>query len=111
MTAAANNKRRPSRAEVGVAGELIGLRLVCDGDAEALQELVSNDNVYRYLPTYLFERQYAIPHEAIRHLYEGQYTHKGRQVVLIALTGRSMVTRRWKDCENHVAGRIAILRD
>ena len=74
-----------------IAGERISLRRMCDGDAEALQELVSNDNVYRYLPTYLFERQYVDPHEAIRHLYEELFTHKMSLILGVCLNGEERI--------------------
>ena len=38
-------------------------------DAEGLAELTENDRVYRYLPTFLFERKYPDVHEVIPRLY------------------------------------------
>ena len=38
--------------------------------AEALRELVNSDNVYRYLPTFLFEHKYADVSHVIRRLYD-----------------------------------------
>ncbi|MBR3504777.1 MAG: GNAT family N-acetyltransferase [Clostridia bacterium] len=40
-----------------------------DHDAPGLQALVNSPAVYRYLPTFLFEKQYADVHEVIRRLY------------------------------------------
>ncbi|MBQ1502341.1 MAG: GNAT family N-acetyltransferase, partial [Firmicutes bacterium] len=49
-------------------------RLILKGltqdDAPALQELVDSSNVYRYLPTFLFEKQYADVRCVIDHLYD-----------------------------------------
>ena len=38
--------------------------------ADALQELVNSENVYRYLPTFLFERKYEDVSHVIRRLYD-----------------------------------------
>ena len=49
-------------------------RLILKGltqdDAPALQELVDSSNVYRYLPTFLFEKQYPDVRCVIDHLYD-----------------------------------------
>lgn len=49
-------------------------RLVLKGltrdDAPALQELVDSYNVYRYLPTFLFKKQYPDVRCVIDHLYD-----------------------------------------
>ena len=49
-------------------------RLVLKGltraDAPALQELVDSSNVYRYLPTFLFEKQYPDVSYVTEHLYD-----------------------------------------
>lgn len=49
-------------------GRLI-LKQVEDVDANALLELVENPRVYRYLPTFLFEKKYEDMHDVIRNLY------------------------------------------
>ncbi len=36
--------------------DCIVIRRITDEDAEAIKELTENDNVYRYLPTFLFEK-------------------------------------------------------
>ena len=46
------------------------LRGLVQSDADGLMELVSSPNVYRYLPTFLFEKKYADVHEVIRRLYD-----------------------------------------
>ena len=39
-------------------------------DILSLKELIGNDQVYRYLPTFLFEKQFDDPRETIRKLYD-----------------------------------------
>ena len=48
----------------------ITLRALTQDDSEALQEFVDNKNVYRYLPTFLFEKKYDDVHYVIDHLYD-----------------------------------------
>ena len=50
-------------------GKRIVLRRLADADADGLLALTRQPNVYRYLPTFLFERKYSDPHEVIRRLY------------------------------------------
>ncbi len=50
-------------------GTRLILKQVEDEDAEKLPELVTNPNVYRFLPTFLFEKKYSDPQEVIRNLY------------------------------------------
>lgn len=45
------------------------LRRLADGDAAALKNMTSSSLVYRYLPTFLFERKYQDPLEVIHKLY------------------------------------------
>lgn len=52
-----------------IEGEGIVIRRLGDADVPALNELVRSPNVYRYLPTYLFEKQFADQHQMIRQLY------------------------------------------
>lgn len=56
-------------------GRLI-LRKLEDSDADALLELTENETVYRYLPTFLYEKQYDDMHEMIRALYEECFVAK-----------------------------------
>ena len=49
---------------------------IVDADADALQELMDNDDVYRYEPTYLFERQFDDAHEVIGQLYGDLFMNK-----------------------------------
>ncbi len=48
----------------------ITLRRLVPADVDGLAELVSSPNVYRYLPTFLFERKYEDVREVIRRLYD-----------------------------------------
>ena len=52
-----------------LAGDRLCLPPLTGPDAENLDKLVREDAVYRYLPTFLFEKQYD-PAEAIARLYE-----------------------------------------
>lgn len=45
------------------------LRALTEADAPALEEFVRSERVYRYLPTFLFERKYDDIHRVIRGLY------------------------------------------
>ena len=51
-------------------GERIALREITLDDAAALEELVNSPAVYRYLPTFLFEKKYPDIHDVIRRLYD-----------------------------------------
>ncbi len=51
-------------------GNTLLLRRLTQADAEGLGELVRSDRVYRYLPTFLFERKYPDVSEVIRRLYD-----------------------------------------
>lgn len=48
----------------------IVLRKLTEADAEGLQELVDNKKVYRYLPTFLFEKKYPDVKQVIARLYD-----------------------------------------
>ena len=50
--------------------ERITLRRLTSADADALQELVDSPAVYRYLPTFLYEKKYPDVSCVIRHLYD-----------------------------------------
>lgn len=45
--------------------EMILIRKMCDEDADALAEMCSQKEVYRYVPTFLYERKYEDKHEVI----------------------------------------------
>lgn len=46
------------------------LRKIEETDAEGLSELAHSPNVYRFLPTFLFEQKYDDIHDVIRRLYD-----------------------------------------
>ena len=46
--------------------ERLVLRKLEETDADSLSELVHSQNVYRYLPTFLFEHKYENIHDVIR---------------------------------------------
>lgn len=50
-------------------GDVI-LRRLAQEDAPALKEMVDSPKVYRYLPTFLFEKKYDDIHYVIDHLYD-----------------------------------------
>ena len=51
-------------------GERIVLKEITLADADALRELVNSPAVYRFLPTFLFEKKYEDISYVIRHLYD-----------------------------------------
>ena len=51
-------------------GERLTLRALTLRDAGGLRELTGNDEVYRYLPTFLFEKKYDDAEYVIDHLYD-----------------------------------------
>ena len=64
-------KRKKLFSEIPcLQNERIQLRQLTLSDADGLQELVNSPAVYRYLPTFLFEKKYPDIHYVIRHLYD-----------------------------------------
>ena len=53
-----------------ICGEDIELRKLEKSDAEGLGELTGSDEVYRFLPTFLFEKKYVDAEEAISRMYD-----------------------------------------
>lgn len=53
-----------------IQGERITLKKITSADADPLRELVSSESVYRYLPTFLFEKKYDDIDYVIQHLYD-----------------------------------------
>lgn len=51
-------------------GERITLRALTEDDADSLRELTESAEVYRYLPTFLYELKYEDKEYVIRHLYD-----------------------------------------
>ena len=50
-------------------GDTVILKQVTEEDAPALEEMARDPDVYRYLPTFLFEQKYDDAREVIRRLY------------------------------------------
>lgn len=61
------------------------LRKITDSDAPALEAMVTNEMVYRYEPTFLFERQYTDMHQMIRELYGEIYETKQNLILGVYL--------------------------
>lgn len=53
-----------------IQGNRLTLRAIAQQDADALAKLVACERVYRYLPTFLFERKYKDIRYVIAHLYD-----------------------------------------
>lgn len=53
-----------------IKGGRLELRALTQADAPALQEMVDSPAVYRYLPTFLYEKKYEDVSYVIRHLYD-----------------------------------------
>lgn len=53
-----------------LTGERITLRRLTRDNAEALHRLTESEEVYRYLPTFLFEKKYDDANEVIDRLYD-----------------------------------------
>ncbi|MBQ4491159.1 MAG: GNAT family N-acetyltransferase [Pyramidobacter sp.] len=53
-----------------IESERLILRKIGEEDAGGLSELMHSPGVYRYLPTFLFEKKYEDAHEVIRRLYD-----------------------------------------
>ena len=66
-----------------IEGERVLLDRVVDADADALRDLIDNPLVQRYLPTYLFEKQFKDAREAIRLLYGDLFQSKESLILAI----------------------------
>ncbi len=53
-----------------IRSEDVELRPLEACDAESLRELTESDEVYRFLPTFLFEKKFDSPEAAIRRMYD-----------------------------------------
>lgn len=56
--------------------DMVVLKQVTDADADELKRMTVNDNVYRYLPTFLYERKYDDIHKVIAELYRELFGKK-----------------------------------
>ena len=64
-------------------GERIVLDRIVDADADALDDLASTEEVYRFEPTFLFERQFASAQETISQIYGTLFTGKDSLILAI----------------------------
>lgn len=51
-------------------GERVTLRALTPEDSDGLRELTQSEEVYRYLPAFLFEKKYSDAEYVINHLYD-----------------------------------------
>ena len=68
-----------------ICSKEICLKEIREEDADAVREMTENDNVYKYLPTFLFERQYSDTKEMIRALYTERFQPDGSLILGIYL--------------------------
>ena len=66
--------------------EHVTLRRVTEEDAEALWAMTRSREVYRYLPTFLFEQQYDDIHAVIRELYGDIFREKKSLILAVCRT-------------------------
>lgn len=74
-----------------IEGNRILLRPLQDGDAEALGELATSAEVSRYLPTFLYEKQFDDMHEAICRVYGRIFTDRQSLILGICLRDEERV--------------------
>ena len=65
-----SKKKKPLSEIPYLHSDRITLRQITPSDAAGLEELVNSPAVYRYLPTFLYEKQYPDVQYVIRHLYD-----------------------------------------
>lgn len=68
-------------------GNGITLGPVIESDAPALQELMDNENVYRYLPTFLFEKRFEDARDAVNQFYGELFESKESLILGIREVG------------------------
>lgn len=56
--------------------DTVVLKQITDTDADELKRMTVDDDVYRYLPTFLFERKYDDIHKVIAELYRDLFRKK-----------------------------------
>lgn len=74
-----------------IQGARVTLRPLDEGDIGALEELVASERVYRYLPTFLFEKQFDDMHEVIRQVYGNLFTAKESLILGVEAEGDESV--------------------
>ena len=71
-----------------IQNEYTMLKRLTGNDIPLLEKMVSDDSVYRYLPTFLLERQYTDLHDFIHDLYTVHYAKKESLILGIYRSGR-----------------------
>lgn len=66
-------KKKPFSEIPYLQSDKLVLKQLTDKDADALLELAQSKSVYRYLPTFLFEKQYEDMHYVIDHMYTDNF--------------------------------------
>jgi ribosomal-protein-alanine N-acetyltransferase len=70
-----------------ISSDFVTLSKVTQDDADGLRELAEDDLVYRYDPTYLFERQFEDVHEAIDAMYGAIFENRESLFLGVRRTG------------------------
>ena len=83
MLAGAPQRKKLFSEVPRIEGGRVVLDRVVDADADALRDLVDNPLVQRYLPAYLFEKQFEDAHEAIAQLYGPLFASKESLILAI----------------------------
>ena len=78
-----DSRKKPFSEVPNIEGDRVVLGKVVDADAGALRDLTGNPLVQRYLPTFLFERQFDDAHEAIRQMYGDLFENRESLIMAI----------------------------
>lgn len=70
-----------------IVGPRVTLRPLAPADAPALEELVASERVYRYLPTFLFEKQFDDQRETIAQVYRELFTSQESLILGVEAAG------------------------
>ena len=65
--------------------ERIVIKRITDKDADAIAAMTADELVYRYLPTFLYEKQFTDMHEMIRGLYGELFTSRESMILGVYL--------------------------
>lgn len=68
-----------------IDGKNIIIKKITDADADALAEMTADEDVYRYLPTFLFEKKYDDIHFVIKQMYDECFANKESVILGIYL--------------------------
>lgn len=70
-----------------LVGERVTLRPLNADDVAALEELVASERVYRYLPTFLFEKQFFDQRETVEQVYGQLFVAKESLILGVEAAG------------------------